>query len=110
MLIFLEFHYSKSETIQSISRVGRVGGHFGYVVYPIDHSFINVVREFESKVQAGIFKEAFKSSFQLPVMNNDYLSKYYYGYRKDSPEAIKIAEHEAKRKKKLSFRDKMKYV
>lgn len=110
MLIFLEFHFSKSETIQSISRVGRVGGYAGYVVYPIDHSFISVIRAFESKAAAGIFKEQFKTSYQLPTMSNEFLSKYYYGYRKDSEEAKQIAAVEAKRKKNLSFRDKMKYV
>lgn len=110
MLVFLEFHYSKSETIQSISRVGRVGGKFGYVVYPIDHSFINVVRAFESKVNDGIFAEAFKTAYTLPDIPPEYYSKYYYGYRADSERAKEIAKYMDKKKKQMKFRDKIKYA
>lgn len=102
-LVFLEFHFSRSETIQAINRVGRVGGNKGYVVMPIDHSFAKITKSFEAKNREGLFVNAFNKISKLTIPDEWY-KNYYYGYRKDSEEAKAIEKYmKQKEKRKAKF-------
>lgn len=102
-LIFLEFHFSRSEILQSINRVGRAGGDKGWVIMPVDHSFTKIVRSFEAKNREGIFENSFNKISKL-TMPEDFYKDYYYGYRKDSEEEKVIRKYmKQKEKRKMKF-------
>jgi len=95
-LVLLEFHFSLSELQQQIARVGRIGKKFGYIVYPVDHSFSKVMMNYNSKVNNGVFREGFRENFHFRVPM-EFADKYINGYDPNSAKAKEILE--AKRKK-----------
>lgn len=95
-LVLLEFHFSLSELQQQIARVGRIGKKFGYIIYPVDHSFSKVMMSYNSKVNNGVFREGFRENFHFRIPM-EFADKYINGYDPDSPKAKEILE--AKRRK-----------
>jgi len=100
MLVYLEFTFSKPDIIQGISRVGRIGGEYGYVIYPLDYSFPAVTRSFQAKADAGIWKDNFINVYKISVPE-EMFKDYTYGYRKDSEEAKAIEVKKQGYQKKL---------
>lgn len=97
-LVLLEFTFARSEIIQTLSRVGRVGGDLGHVVYPVDMSFSQTINTFNKRKNENLFKDGFIHQYgtEIPA---EYASNYINGYRKDSPEAQAIQKEEKAKKK-----------
>lgn len=89
ILVYLEFNFGISSILQSWNRVGRVGGKYGYVIEPIDHSFWKVVANYNKKLRMGLYKTHFKKVTMFEVPDTTY-SYYVSGYRPDSKEAVQI--------------------
>lgn len=102
-LVYLEFTFSLSQIVQSVSRVGRIGKKYGYVIYPVDFSFSKVINSYEKLKKLGFFKKHFKNISFKTIPEND--PDYIYGYRKDSDlgrTMMKRAKERNDRKAKLS--------
>ncbi len=101
VLIFLSFSFSRSEFMQSISRVGRVNAtKQGLVIYPVDQSFNETRMNYESKLKNMLFANNFKSMKYDTIPESSY-SNYYYGYSHHSERALylkKMAEEKQKKK------------
>ena len=97
-MVLLEFTFARSEIIQTLSRVGRVGGDLGHVVYPVDMSFSQTINTFNKRKNENLFKDGFIHQYgtEIPA---EYASNYINGYRKDSPEAQAIQKEEKAKKK-----------
>ena len=102
MLVFLELTFSKPDLIQSISRVGRVNGDHGYVIYPVDHSFATVIQNFNARYKAhdSLFRLNFDKIYEMTIPE-EMFKDYHFGYNKDSKEAKAINEKEKKRRTKF---------
>lgn len=103
VLIYLEFSFSISEAEQSYSRVGRVGGKEGYVIWGLDESFWQIEVNHNKRVRLGLFEKHFKRVERMAVPDH-YYTHYVNSYRADSEEAKEILEKRKKQKVKLSKR------
>lgn len=101
VLIYLEFSFSVSEAEQSYSRVGRLGGDEGYVIWGIDKSFFQIEMNHRKKEKLGLFNKHFKSVEYLTIPEN-YYQFYVNGYRPDTEFAKEIIEKKKNKKVKLS--------
>ena len=97
-MVLLEFTFARSEIIQTLSRVGRVGGDLGHVVYPVDMSFSQTINTFNKRKNENLFRDGFIHQYgtEIPA---EYASNYINGYRKYSPEAQAIQKEEKAKKK-----------
>ena len=102
VLVFLELTFSKPDLIQSISRVGRVNGDHGYVIYPVDHSFATIMTNFNLryKSQNSLFHEHFDKIYEFTIPEGMFES-YHFGYDRNSKEAQEINEKEKKKRTKF---------
>ncbi|MGL5316939.1 MAG: DEAD/DEAH box helicase [Peptostreptococcaceae bacterium] len=95
-LVYLEFTFSRSQLIQSIARVGRIGKGYGHVIYPVDFSFSKVKNNYDKLKNERFFYEHFKQ-IQFKTIPEEYYRNYIYGYRRDSLIGIELSKKEKKK-------------
>ena len=103
VLIYLEFSFSISEAEQSYSRVGRLGGKEGHVIWGLDRSFFQVEMNHNKRLRLGLFEKHFKKIERFTIPET-YYQHYVYGYRPDSEDAKEIIKTKKNKKVKLSKR------
>lgn len=101
VIVLLEFTFAKSEIVQTLSRVGRINGDLGHVIYVVDTSFSQTVDTFEKRRREKLFDNNFIKQY-LEDIPESFIRDYHFGYRKGSPEAIQI-QKESNAKKKTAF-------
>lgn len=106
VLIYLEFSFSLSELEQTISRVGRTGGTYGYVIQGLDHSFWKVEANWDKKVRNGLIEKHFTkvTNYTIPDKWSDF---YIYGYRKTSPMGQELIKEKRNAVKKMKWSKKI---
>jgi len=102
VLVYLELTFSYPDVIQGISKVGRIGGKRGYVIYVLDTTFPIIKNSFYKKLRNPEFRGSFKDVFSMEVPE-DWFTKYYYGYRTNSEEAAQIRLKEEKKRRKIKL-------
>ena len=102
VLIYLEFSFSLSTWLQTSSRVARVGGKYGHVIYGLDHSFWKVEANWNKRIRNGTVEEKFNNiyNYEIPEKWNEY---YIYGYRKTSDIGIELMSEIQKKQKQLKW-------
>ena len=102
VLIYLEFSFSLSTWLQTIARVGRLGGSRGYVIYGLDHSFHKVQMNWDKRVRHGTIETNFDKVFNYTIPDSwkDY---YVYGYRRTSAMAAEIMKEQKERERTLKW-------
>lgn len=102
VLIYLEFSFSNSEFLQTVSRCGRTGGDFGYVIYGVDHSFWKVEANWNKKIREGIIDKQFREVYNYDIPES-WKQYYIYGYRRTSEIGQELAIEESKKRAKLKW-------
>lgn len=103
VIVLLEFTFAKSEIVQTLSRVGRVNGDMGHVIYIIDQSFSQTIDTYEKRKREKLFDNNFIKQYGEDIPQ-EFVDKYYFGYRKGSPEALLIEKENAAKKKTAFYK------
>lgn len=102
VLIYLEFSFSQSEFLQTVSRCGRTGGDFGYVIYGVDHSFWKVEANWNKKIREGIIDRQFREVYNYEIPES-WKQHYIYSYRRTSAIGQELAIANSERQKSLKW-------
>ena len=102
VIVLLEFTFARSEITQTLSRVGRVGGDLGHVVYPVDMSFTQTIDTYNKRKRENLFTDGFIHQYGVDIPE-EYASNYINGYRKDSEEAKNIEKEKKSSRKGSNF-------
>ena len=102
VLIYLEFSFSLSTWSQTSSRVARIGGNKGYIIYGLDHSFWKVEANWNKRVNNGYITEKFSNiyNYEIPDKWTEY---YIHGYRKTSPMGIELLKEKEQKRKQMKW-------
>jgi hypothetical protein len=102
VIVLLEFTFARSEITQTLSRVGRVGGDLGHVVYPVDLSFTQTIDTYNKRKRENLFSEGFIHQYGVDIPE-EFASNYIHGYRKYSKEAMDIEKEKKASRKGSNF-------
>lgn len=102
VLIYLEFSFSLSTWSQTSSRVGRLGGDKGYIIYGLDHSFWKVEANWNKRINNGYITEKFNNiyNYEIPDKWNEF---YINGYRKTSPIGMELLKEKEQKQKQMKW-------
>ena len=102
VLIYLEFSFSLSTWSQTSSRVGRLGGDKGYIIYGLDHSFWKVEANWNKRVNNGYITEKFNNIYNYDIPDK-WTEFYIHGYRKTSPIGIELLKDKEQKKRQMKW-------